>query len=449
MKTEKVKESATEPKQLKRELGWFGSTIMGLSSVIGVGIFVSLGLATEISGSAVIIALVVAGLVVACNSLNLSQLAVNHPVSGGVYEYGYKYLNPWLGFTGGWLFLLGKMAVAATAALSFAGYLLSTINVTDRDYLIPIAEAAIFIMTLVVLAGIRTSKITTLVVISVTISSLLFLMVSGLIVFPENALENLAFSEHKSGNWIINQLKSIALLFVAYNGAARIALLSEEVVEPKKNIPKSVIITIVFTMFLYIGLAIVCLGSIGPSAFSEAAKVNAAPLEVVAKSFGIPIAPTIVMIGAVTAMLSILISTILSLSRLILAMGRRGDMPGFLTQLNSAGSTPYWAVMAVGSAIGLLVLIGNVKTTWAFGTFGALYRCFIVGLATLRLSDEERLYPIAITWIALISSVVLAFCLDWQVWLIGLGVVGIGLLWHWVAERISLTADLSTMVNEE
>jgi APA family basic amino acid/polyamine antiporter len=85
--------------------------------------------------------------------------------------------------------------------------------------------------------------------------------------------------------------------------------------------------------------------------------------------------------------------------------------------------------------------------TWR--TFGALYRCFIVGLATLRLSDEERLYPIAITWIALISSVVLAFCLDWQVWLVGLGVIGIGMLWHLIAHRIYLASVLSTMVNEE
>jgi APA family basic amino acid/polyamine antiporter len=72
-----------------------------------------------------------------------------------------------------------------------------------------------------------------------------------------------------------------------------------------------------------------------------------------------------------------------------------------------------------------------------------------VALATLRLTDEERLYPIGITWIALVSSVVLAFCLDWQVWLIGLGVVGIGLLWHLVAYRISLITGLSTMMNEE
>ncbi|HLO50470.1 MAG TPA: amino acid permease, partial [Kamptonema sp.] len=110
---------------------------------------------------------------------------------------------------------------------------------------------------------------------------------------------------------------------------------------------------------------------------------------------------------------------------------------------------PYWAVMVVGCTIALLVLIGNVKTTWAFGTFGALYRCFIVALAAFRLSDKERLYPIAITWIALVSSVVLAFCLDWQIWLVGLGVIGIGMIWHLIAHRIYLASDLSTMVNEE
>ena len=116
------------PKQLKRELDWLSAAIMGLASVIGAGIFVSIGLAAEISGSAAIAALIVAGLLAACNSLNLAQLAVNHPVSGGIYEYGYKYLTPWLGFTGGWIYLLSKTAVAATAALGFSGYLLNNLG---------------------------------------------------------------------------------------------------------------------------------------------------------------------------------------------------------------------------------------------------------------------------------------------------------------------------------
>ena len=115
----------TSPPQLKRELGVLGATMMGLGSIVGTGVFVSIGIAAGIAGPAVILAIAIGAVVATCNGLNSAQLAANHAVSGGSYEYGYKYLNPSLGFTAGWMFLLAKTASAATAALGFAGYLLN------------------------------------------------------------------------------------------------------------------------------------------------------------------------------------------------------------------------------------------------------------------------------------------------------------------------------------
>ncbi|WP_293309075.1 APC family permease [Microcoleus sp. PH2017_10_PVI_O_A] len=136
------------PSLLKRELGVFGATLMGLGSIVGTGVFVSIPMATEIAGPGVIWAVTVAALVAVCNGLNSAQLAANHPVSGGTYEYGYKYLNPWLGFTAGWMFLVAKTTSAATAALGFAGYFLSALGVADRTYLILTALIALATLTL-------------------------------------------------------------------------------------------------------------------------------------------------------------------------------------------------------------------------------------------------------------------------------------------------------------
>ena len=150
-------------------------------------------------------------------------------------------------------------------------------------------------------------------------------------------------------------------------------------------------------MLLYVGVAIASIGTIGAKAFADTTLEQAAPLQAVANSFGIPGAGNILTIGAITSMLSILLTTVLGVSRLLLAMGRRGDMPSFLSTLNQSGTTPYWAVLSVGLIITLLVLIGNVKTTWSLGTFGALSRSTIASLAALQLTDEERLYPKWIT----------------------------------------------------
>src|SRR5690606_38420555 len=110
--------------RLKRELGLGGATMLGLGSMVGTGVFVSIGIAAGVAGPAVILAIAMAAAVATCNALSSAQLAASHAVSGGTYEYGYRYLNPALGFTAGWMFLCAKTASTATAALDFGGYLL-------------------------------------------------------------------------------------------------------------------------------------------------------------------------------------------------------------------------------------------------------------------------------------------------------------------------------------
>ncbi|MBT3913432.1 MAG: amino acid permease, partial [Verrucomicrobia bacterium] len=115
-------ETSQQP-QLKRVIGLSGAMMMGLGSIIGTGVFVSLGIGAGIAGPSVLLAIMLAAGVAMCNGLSSAQLAANHPVSGGTYEYGHRWLNHSLGFTAGWMFLCAKSASAATAALGFAGYI--------------------------------------------------------------------------------------------------------------------------------------------------------------------------------------------------------------------------------------------------------------------------------------------------------------------------------------
>ena len=151
--------------QLRREVGLFGAVMMGLGSIVGTGVFVSIGLGAEIAGPAVVLAILVAAAVAGANGLSSAQLAASHPVSGGSYEYGYQYLNPALGFTAGWMFLCAKSASAATAALGFSGYLLNLFGVEQPVARILVAVAVVAILTAIILRGIRSSnRINTLIV---------------------------------------------------------------------------------------------------------------------------------------------------------------------------------------------------------------------------------------------------------------------------------------------
>ena len=144
---------------LHRTLGLPGALMMGLGSMVGTGVFVSIGLGAGVAGPAILPAIVAAAFVALCNGLSSAQLAAAHPVSGGTYEYGYRFLNPWLGFSAGWMFLCAKSASAATAALGFSGYLLHVIGGADHlDLRIP-AGVLLVGMSVLVASGMRRSSL--------------------------------------------------------------------------------------------------------------------------------------------------------------------------------------------------------------------------------------------------------------------------------------------------
>lgn len=208
--------------QLRRELGVLGATMMGLGSIVGTGIFVSVGVAAGVAGPAVLAAIAIAALVATCNGLSSAQLAANHPVSGGTYEYGYRYLNPRLGFTAGWVFLLAKSASAATAALGFSGYLLDLFDIPGKErLLIPVAVIAVMGLTAIVLGGIRRSNLANTAIVSVTLLALGVFVVAGL-----SAVEGtnfVPFLRRDGPGGLANLLEATALMFVAYTGYGRIA----------------------------------------------------------------------------------------------------------------------------------------------------------------------------------------------------------------------------------
>src|SRR5690625_3324751 len=105
---------------------------MGLGSILGTGLFVSLAIATQVAGNGIVLSIILAGILAAFNGLSRAQLAANYPVSGGTYEYGYRTLGSWWGFSAGWMFLTAKSASAATAVLGCAGYQIGRASCMER-----------------------------------------------------------------------------------------------------------------------------------------------------------------------------------------------------------------------------------------------------------------------------------------------------------------------------
>ncbi|MCZ7608257.1 MAG: APC family permease [Planctomycetota bacterium] len=404
--------------QLKRTVGVGGAVLLGLGSIVGTGIFVSIGLAADVAGPSVLLAVLIAAGVATANGLNSAQLAASHPVSGGTYEYAYRLMSGRAGFTAGWMFLVAKSASAATAALGFAGYLMNGLGLHGHWLRVAIALCAVVLLTALVLSGLRRSNWLNAVLVLLGCGALLAFIVIG-----AGRASTANFRPFFEGG-APGLLEAAALAFVAYTGYGRIATMGEEIHEPAKNIPRAMILTLVASALLYASVAAVLVGLGGRM-------VEGAPL-VSAVSFSAPV-KWIVAQGAMVAMLGVLLNLVLGLSRVWLAMGRRGDMPRLLARVNASGTTPVPAVILTGLVIAGLVLIGDVKKTWSFSAFTVLVYYAITNASALLLPPGQRRFPRWIAVVGLLSCLFLAFWVEWQVWAIGLGLIAFGLVWHAVA----------------
>ncbi len=404
--------------------------MMGLGAMIGTGVFVSIGVAAGVSGPSVVLAIIVAALVAVCNGLSSAQLAASHSVSGGTYEYGYKYLTPALGFSAGWMFLCAKSASAATAALGFAGYFVHVFGLAGRLPIMWLGAGISLAVTGLVLGGMRRSSLANIVIVSFTLLALgLFVACAMPVAFAVgrgNLLPPFPWGDGAGTGF----LQACALMFVAYTGYGRIATMGEEVKEPRRIIPMAIIAAMIVAAVIYSAVGIAAIGAYGAQALGEATRSGAAPLESVLETIGYPGVARLVALGAMTAMLGVLLNLILGLSRVMLAMGRRGDLPVLFAVLNEAGTTPTAAVVGVGTIVTALTVIGDVKVTWSFSAFTVLVYYAITNLAALRLPRDDRLYPPFFAWAGLFACLFLAFWVEPQIWLVGLMVLVVGLIWH-------------------
>jgi APA family basic amino acid/polyamine antiporter len=226
-------------------------------------------------------------------------------------------------------------------------------------------------------------------------------------------------------------------MFVAYTGYGRIATLGEEVRDPRKSIPRAIIVTLVSTAAIYAAVAFVAVASAGAGGLADATQQAAAPLEVIARGFDVPAVAWLVAAGAVTAMLGVLLNLLLGLSRVVLAMARHRDMPSRFARVDDKRSSPTAAVLLVGAIIAGLAAIGSVKTTWSFSAFTVLIYYALANLAALRLPPEARLYPRSVPAAGLFCCLGLAFWVEPQIWASGLVLIAAGLVWHGVARELS------------
>jgi len=408
---------------LRRRLGLGDAVFIGLGSMVGAGVFAVWAPAADAAGTGLLVGLAIAAVVAFGNATSSAQLAAAYPTSGGTYAYGRAELGPWWGFVAGWGFVIGKTASCAAMALTFAAY------AAPSGWERPVAIAAVVALTAVNWFGVTRTAGAARVIVAISLGALA-------------AAVTAAFSAEPTPGWFTTGavwegggygiLQSAGLLFFAFAGYARIATMGEEVRDPRRVIPRAIVIAFAVALAVYAVVAVAVLSALGPDAVASSAE----PVAEAAARSGWAWIDVVVRVGAAAASLGALLALIAGVSRTAFAMARERDLPGLLDAVHPRWHVPHRAELVTAGAVVVLVSFVDLRGAIGFSSFGVLLYYFVANIAALRQRGDARRYPVALQFVGGIGCLLLAVTLPWQSVAAGVVVVAVGVLYRAIRLRL-------------
>lgn len=387
---------------LARRVGLAGAVGIGLASMIGAGVFFVWSPAADAAGDQLLIALGLAAVVATLNAFSSAQLATAHPVAGGAYAFGRRWVGERTGFAAGWLFVMGKTASAAAIASVAAAYLGTLVGLEGsgdgEGGVRVLAVALLVVFAAVNMSGVRATARVSMTIVGVVLIGLVAWLVAvgvgatGGVEPPMTRFDGPP-----------NVLQGAALLFFAFAGYARMATLGEEVVAPRRTLPRAILIALAIVLALYAAVALVLVGTLGVERLAE----SASPLADAADPAWIPA----IAVLAGLACLGSLVGILAGLSRTALAMARERDLPVVLARISPRTRAPIVAEAAVALAAIAVVLLLEPEQLVAASSAAVLVYYAIAHLAALRQEVEHRWQPRAVAVAGLIGCLGLAVAL--------------------------------------
>ncbi|MDP7735044.1 APC family permease [Mycobacterium paragordonae] len=406
------------PNRLRRSLGVGDAVVIGLSSMIGAGIFAALAPAARAAGAGLLIGLAAAGVIAYCNASSSARLAALYPASGGTYVYGRERLGEFWGYLAGWGFVVGKTASCAAMALTVGTY-------AWPAHAHIVAVMSVLALTVVNYFGVQKS---TWLARSIVASVLLVLMAVIIAAFGSGPPDLVANLTTLQGISVGGVLQSAGLLFFAFAGYARIATLGEEVRDPARTIPRAILVALAVTLAVYAAVAVAVLAVLGPRRVAATATPLVDAVRVAGAGWLVPI----VAVGAVLAALGSLLSLLLGVSRTALAMARDRHLPHQLDAVHPRFAVPHRAEIAVGVVAAALAAAVDLRGAIGFSSFAVLAYYAIANASAFTLRPGEGALPRVIPVLGALGCVVVACALPATSVIAGTAFLAVGALVFWV-----------------
>ena len=456
---DKLIADANEPgRQLKKTLGPWSLTALGIGAIIGSGIFVLTGTAAAgeyfqapsilhaqvldiivnflrggstatvlmhgrpPAGPSIAISFLLVALACSFAGLCYAELASMIPIAGSAYTYSYATLGEIFAWIIGWDLILEYVVSNVVVAIGFSAYTKSQLsafgfNLPERwstpvwesghwtgSYFNVPAFVIIFILTVLLVRGVRESAEANNVMVAIKIGAILiFLMVGGALVNPSNWHP---FAPSGFGGIVTGG----AIVFFTYIGFDSVSTAAEEARNPQRDLPIGIIGSLIVCTVLYIGVSIVLLGMMRYTTFVSGAAAQA-PVAYALQVLGANRwSRSIIVIGALTGMISSLLVFQYGQARIWYAMSRDGLFPKLFSKVHPRFKTPHLSTWIAGFAVGVPAGIFAVSDAADLSNIGTLFAFVLVSLGVIILRrtqpDRKRVFRVPfVPWFPLISII--------------------------------------------
>src|SRR2546426_11637836 len=443
---------------LKRALGALNLTMLGIGAIIGTGIFVLTGTVAALNaGPAVVLSFTLAGVASIFAALCYSEFASLVPMAGSAYTYGYATLGELVAWIIGWDLILEYALGAVTVSIGWSGYVVSFLHdigihipaqlSAARVTLITLADGtqvtAIFnlpaviiigIVTLLLVIGIRESATVNNVIVFVKVAVvLLFIIGAAHAVNPANWHPFIPPSTGARGHfgWS-GVMQGAGIVFFAYIGFDAVSTAAQEAKNPKRDMPISIIGSLLICTVLYIAVSAIATGVV-PYAQLDVPD----PIAVAADYAGMGWMGKLIKLGAIAGLSSVILVMLLGQSRVFYTMARDGLLPPVVSQVHPRFRTPWITSIITGIAVAFFSAVFTVREAGSLCSIGTLLAFVIVSAGILGLRVREpnlpRRFKTPLVWFVApagaISAILLMSFLPWTTWrrVIGWVIIGTGI----------------------
>ncbi|WP_017604758.1 amino acid permease [Nocardiopsis alkaliphila] len=380
---------------LRRTMGFWQLSMIGIGATLGTGIFVVLGEAVPVAGPAVVLAFVLAGVTALFSALAYAEMAGMIPASGSAYSYSYATMGEFMAWVCGWCLMLTYGVSVAAVGVGWGQYINELLHLTTglslpatflvgplEGGLVNLPAATVVLLSMfALLAGVRESTRANAVMVVIKVAVLLMFVV-------------IAFTAVQDGNFapfmpmgMAGVSAAGATLFFSYIGFDSASTASEEAKNPQRDLPRAIMFSMIVVTAIYCLVAFSAVGALEWTEFAEGRTSLAGILTVVT---GTPIWAIVFAAGAVLALASVVLVVLYSQTRILYAMSRDGLIPKVFSRVDAKG-TPRANTVITSVFIALpaaFIPLGPLADATAIGTLFA-FALVNVAVLVLRRSRPE------------------------------------------------------------